>query len=80
MINLIHNYATPDTVKAQLSIAVLDRAGLQPPKGSVNINVNTLISDRARELLAQRQGMPVASVPPVLTDINIMEEKQGDFT
>ena len=80
MINLIHNDATPDTVKAQLSIAVLDRAGLQPPKGSVNINVNTLISDRARELLAQRQGMPVSSVPPVLTDINIMEEKQGDLT
>ena len=52
----------------------MDRAGLQPPKGQVNINVNTLISDRARELLANRQGVPVATIPPVLSEVNIIEE------
>ena len=63
-----------------MTIALMDRAGLQPPKGAVNINVNTLISDRARELLANRQSVPVAAIPPVLTEVNIIEEKQGDLT
>ena len=40
----------------------------------MNINVNTLISDRARELLANRQGVPVSTIPPVLSDVNIIEE------
>lgn len=40
----------------------------------MNINVNTLISDRARELLANRQGVPVATIPPVLSEVNIIEE------
>ena len=74
MIELIHADDTPSSTKAQLTIALLDRAGLQPPKGQVNINVNTLISDRARELLAQRTGQPV---PPVLTTTTI---KQEDLT
>ena len=77
MIELIHSEDTPSSTKAQLTIALLDRAGLQPPKGQVNINVNTLISDRARELLAQRQGAPV---PPVLQNINIVEDLQGELT
>lgn len=77
MIELIHSEDTPSSTKAQLTIALLDRAGLQPPKGQVNINVNTLISDRARELLGQRVGQPI---PPVVQSVNIIEEKQEDFT
>lgn len=74
MIEMIHSDNIPPATKAQLTIALMDRAGLQPPKGQVNINVNTLISDRARELLANRQGIPVAAVPSVLSDVNIIEE------
>ena len=74
MIEMIHSDNIPPATKAQLTIALMDRAGLQPPKGQVNINVNTLISDRARELLANRQGIPVAAIPPVLSDVNIIEE------
>lgn len=77
MIELIHSEDTPSSTKAQLTIALLDRAGLQPPKGQVNINVNTLISDRARELLGQRVGQPIQ---PVVQSVNIIEEKQEDFT
>ena len=55
----------------------MDRAGLQPPKGAVNINVNTLISEEARRLLSEKVGQPI---PPVLTEVSIKEEKQEDLT
>lgn len=74
MIELIHSDDTPSSTKAQLTIALLDRAGLQPPKGQVNINVNTLISEQARRLLSERIGQPV---PPIAQSVHI---KQEDFT
>ena len=67
----------PYNVKAQISLALLDRAGLTPPKGNVTVNVNTLISDRARELLAQRTA---ESLPPLVQNINIIEERQEELT
>jgi len=60
---MLFNEDVSPQVKTQISLALLDRAGLQPPKGNITVNVNTLISDRARELLAERTGTPV---PPLV--------------
>lgn len=46
---------TSASVKANIGLNLLDRAGLQEPKQpTVQVNINTTISDRAREILAKR--------------------------
>ena len=64
-------------MKTQISLALLDRAGLQPPKGGVTVNVNTLISDRARELLSSR----IAETPALpIQNIDIIDKRQVELT
>ena len=62
-INMINSEKTSEKVKAQLINSLMDKGGLITPKNpTVSININTEISDRARQLLA--------SSLPTLTDGN----------
>jgi len=50
---MVYNEDTSEKVRATLINSLLDRAGIIPPKSNfLQINVNTEISDRAREILA----------------------------
>ena len=56
--NLVEMQASdsvPFNVRATIGLQLLDRGGLTEPKApQVQVNINTSISDRAREILAQR--------------------------
>lgn len=55
LVEMFNNSSTPPAVKASIGNGLLDRAGLkEPTENTVNININTEISDRARQLLANR--------------------------
>lgn len=52
---LMFDSTVPAGVRAQIGAGLLDRAGLAAPKAPlVQVNVNTAIADRAREILASR--------------------------
>ena len=49
------NDDTPANVRANIAMDLLDRAGLTAPKEATTVvNVNTIISERAKSLLASR--------------------------
>ena len=49
--------STPPQVRAAVGTGLLDRAGLEKPQNSqITVNINTEISDRARQILAERVG------------------------
>ena len=53
-IELINDTNTSEKVKSTLILGLLDRGGCGVPKESpVQININTAISDRARQLLSE---------------------------
>ena len=52
-VEMINDNKTSEKVKSTLILGLLDRGGIVAPKESpVQININTQISDRARELLS----------------------------
>jgi hypothetical protein len=51
------------SVRANIGLNLLDRAGITTPKEPlVSVNINTVISDRAREILAKRLESPTIEV------------------
>ena len=60
---MLANDSTPAKVRANIAQDLLDRAGLSAPKTpAIQVNINTSISDRARELLAVRLSEPTIDV------------------
>ena len=49
--------STPPQVRSAIGNGLLDRAGLEKPQNNqITVNINTEISDRARQILAERVG------------------------
>lgn len=68
-ISMVNDENVSDRTKSTLISSLLDRGGLvQPKTPAVQINLNTEISDRARQLLAQKvetanpTGIPIDPV------------------
>lgn len=57
-LNMIGSEEVSDKVKSALIGSLLDRAGINAPKTAIQVNINTEISDRAREILAQTVDIP----------------------
>lgn len=68
-LSMIGDDKVGDNVKASLINSLLDRGGITAPKSPlINVNINTEISDRARQLLAEKiqTGLPspeIKSIP-----------------
>ena len=53
-LQMINDSKTSEKVKSSLILGLLDRGGITIPKESpVTLNINTTISDRARQLLSE---------------------------
>ena len=69
---LVNNEEVSVKVRASLIDSLLDRAGVTAPKApAVSISINTEISDRARQILAERQA---AAALPSSIDVEVEEE------
>lgn len=52
-VELIQSDKTSEKVKSTLILGLMDRAGIIQKAPTVSININTEISDRARQILSQ---------------------------
>jgi len=57
-LNMIMDENVGHGIKATLINSLLDRAGITTPKTAIQVNINTEISDRARQILAQTVEIP----------------------
>lgn len=57
-LNMIMDENVGSGIKATLINSLLDRAGITTPKTAIQVNINTEISDRARQILAQSVEIP----------------------
>lgn len=57
-LNMIMDENVGSGIKATLINSLLDRAGITTPKTAIQVNINTEISDRARQILAQTVEIP----------------------
>ena len=57
LMEMFMDKSTPPQVRAAIGNGLLDRAGLEKPQNNqITVNINTEISDRARQILAERVG------------------------
>lgn len=63
---LLDDKQTPSGVRASIAQDLLDRAGLLPPKTpTVQVNINTSINERARNIVAMRLEQDTIEVEAV---------------
>lgn len=68
LLEMYGNDTVPPNVRANIGLSLLDRAGLNTPKTApIQVNINTTISERARELLSKRLEPVTIDVEPIPT-------------
>ncbi len=76
-LQLVNDESVSTKVRASLLDSLLDRAGVSQPKttGSIQISINTEISDRARKILSERiKQQPT----PVVIDVQPFQPSDAD--